>query len=49
MSLAIAAFVTLITGAIASGWGGLISAISIYLGIFFIVSVTSANDWLKDK
>jgi hypothetical protein len=49
LSLAIAAFFTLITGIIASGWNGLISGISIYLGIFFIVSISSANDWMKDK
>jgi Ca2+ transporting ATPase len=49
-SLAIAAFLTIITGMVASGpkWGW-IEGVSIYLAIFIIVSLTSLNDWVKDK
>ncbi|MFS8160624.1 MAG: hypothetical protein ACMG6E_10570 [Candidatus Roizmanbacteria bacterium] len=47
--LAIAAFFTIITGMIATGWMGWIEGVSIYFAIFIIVTITSANDWVKDK
>ena len=50
LALAIAGFLCLITGMIylgpALGW---IQGASIFVGIIFIVSVTSANDWVKDR
>ena len=47
--LAIAAFFTIITGMIAQGWMGWVEGASIYVAIFIIVTITSANDWVKDK
>jgi Na+/proline symporter len=49
LALAIAAFFTVITGAIATGWQGAIQGISIYIAIIVIVAITSLNDWVKDK
>lgn len=48
--LAIAAFFTLITGMITNGpmWGW-IKGFSIFVAIIIIVSISSVNDWLKDK
>jgi Ca2+ transporting ATPase len=50
LALAIAAFLTIITGMVAKGpkWGWL-EGVSIYIAIFIIVSLTSLNDWVKDK
>lgn len=53
LSLAVAAFFTIITGMIAGGednwqWGWIEGA-SIYLAIFIIVGISSLNDWIKDK
>lgn len=50
MSLGIAAFLTIITGMVAQGpkWGW-IEGVSIYLAIFIIVTLTSLNDWVKDR
>lgn len=50
MSLAIAAFLTIITGMVANGpkWGW-IEGVSIYFAILIIVTLTSLNDWVKDK
>lgn len=50
LSLAIAAFFTIITNMVASGpaWGW-VQGVSIYVAIFIIVSLASLNDWVKDK
>ena len=50
LALAIAAFFTVISGIIAQGlaWGWA-QGFSIYIAIVVIVSITSANDWVKDK
>jgi Ca2+ transporting ATPase len=34
---------------IAQGWMGWVEGASIYVAIFIIVTITSANDWVKDK
>ena len=47
--LAIAAFVTFITGLIADQVWGWVEGVSIVLAIIIIVTITSANDWVKDK
>lgn len=47
--MAVAAFFTVITGAISTGWPGLIQGLSIYVAIILIVGITSLNDWVKDK
>lgn len=50
LSLGIAALFTVITGMVAQGWRwGWIEGVSIYVAIFIIVSLTSLNDWVKDK
>lgn len=50
LSLAIAGFLTLITGMINQGIAlGWIQGVSIFVGIILIVTVTSTNDWLKDR
>lgn len=50
LSLAIAAFFTIITNMIATGpaWGW-VQGVSIYFAIFVIVSLSALNDWVKDK
>jgi magnesium-transporting ATPase (P-type) len=49
-ALAIAALVTMITGAINEpGYLGWIQGFSIYIAIFLIVAFTSVNDYIKDK
>lgn len=50
LSLAVAAFFCIITGMVSQGpaWGW-VEGFSIYLAIFVIVAITSANDWIKDK
>lgn len=50
LSLAIAAFLTIITGMVSNGpkWGW-IEGVSIYIAIFIVVTLTSLNDWFKDK
>lgn len=50
LSLGIAAFLTIITGMVAVGpkWGWM-EGVSIFIAIFIIVSLTSLNDWVKDK
>jgi hypothetical protein len=47
--LAIAAFFTIITGMINDPKWGWVPGVSIYIAIFLIVTITSANDWIKDK
>jgi Ca2+ transporting ATPase len=47
--LAIAAFLTIITGMVNDPKWGWVPGVSIYIAIFIIVSITSANDWIKDK
>jgi hypothetical protein len=47
--LAIAAFFTLLTGLIANPRWGWVEGVSIVLAIIIIVTITSANDWVKDK
>jgi Ca2+ transporting ATPase len=48
--LAICAFVTIIIGIYAHGWAlGWVEGAAIYFAIFFIVTIVSANDWMKDK
>jgi membrane-bound metal-dependent hydrolase YbcI (DUF457 family) len=50
MSLAIAAFFTLITGWIADDDGlGWVQGASIYAAILLIVTISSLNDWMKDR
>jgi P-type E1-E2 ATPase len=50
LALAIAAFFTIISGIIASGIKtGWMQGVSIYFAIILIVSITSLNDWAKDK
>jgi Ca2+ transporting ATPase len=49
--LGVAAFLTIITGMVAADewqWGWIEGA-SIYLAIIIIVSISSLNDWVKDK
>ena len=48
-ALAIAAFITMITGTINDFPWGWANGFSIYVGIFFIVAFTALNDWAKDK
>lgn len=48
-ALAVAAFVTLLTGTIRYGWDGTVEGFSIYAGIILIVSFTAVNDYYKDK
>lgn len=50
LSLAIAAFFTIITNMVATGpaWGW-VQGVSIYFAIFIIVSLSALNDWVKDK
>lgn len=49
-ALAIAAFLTIITGMISNGpaWGW-VEGVSIYLAIFLIVTISAVNDWMKDR
>jgi Ca2+ transporting ATPase len=47
--LAIAAFLTIITGMIADPKWGWIEGVSIYVAIVIIVTITSGNDYVKDK
>ena len=50
LALAVAALLSIIAGIVADGWlFGWMKGFSIYIGIFMIVSVTSANDWVKDR
>jgi magnesium-transporting ATPase (P-type) len=49
LALAIAAFFTVISGMIVDYKWGWAQGVSIYLAILIIVSITSANDWIKDK
>lgn len=50
LALAVAAFLTIISGIIANGIAtGWMQGVSIYIAIILIVSITSANDWAKDK
>jgi P-type Ca2+ transporter type 2B len=50
LSLAICAFFTIIIGIYAHGWVyGWIEGAAIYFAIFLIVTIVSANDWMKDK
>lgn len=50
LALAVAAFFTMIAGMIAEGaaWGWA-KGFSIYIAILVIVSISSLNDWIKDK
>lgn len=48
-ALAVAAFVSLLTGTITYGWDGIVEGFSIYAGIILIVSFTAINDYFKDK
>lgn len=52
LGLAIAAFFTMVTGYFSewetSNWGW-VQGFSIYIAIFMIVSISSLNDWIKDK
>ena len=50
LSLAVCAFITICIGLYAHGWVyGWIEGAAIYFAIFIIVSIVSANDWMKDK
>ena len=50
LALAVAALLTIFTGIAANGWKwGWIEGASIYVAIFIIVSISSINDWVKDK
>jgi Ca2+ transporting ATPase len=50
LALAIAAFFTVVSGIIGKGiLTGWMQGVSIYFAIILIVSVTSLNDWAKDK
>jgi len=48
--LGVFAFLTLVTGMIANKprWGWLEGA-SIFFAMFIIISISSLNDWIKDK
>ena len=47
--LAIAALLTIATGLGSNPRWGWVEGTSIYIAIFIIVSITSLNDWIKDK
>lgn len=47
--LILAAFVSLVVGMIQNGFFGLIEGASILVSIVIIVSVTSVNNWVKEK
>lgn len=47
--LIVAALVSLLVGVIQNGFHGLIEGVSILFSIFLIVSVTSVNNWVKEK
>jgi len=47
--LAIAAVFTIITGLISNPKWGWIEGVSIFIAIIIIVTITSGNDWIKDK
>ncbi len=47
--MAIAAFFTIITGMIADWRNGWVEGVSIYVAIIIIVTITSGNDYAKDK
>jgi len=49
LSLAIAAFFTLVVGMIKDPAFGWIEGLSIYIAIVAIVAITALNDWAKDK
>lgn len=49
VALGICALLTIISGMIVDPALGWIQGVSIYLAIFFIVTITAANDWMKDK
>lgn len=50
LALAVAAFLTIITGMVANGPKlGWVEGVSIYIAIFIIVSISALNDWMKDK
>lgn len=49
LSLAIAAFFTLVAGMIKDPAFGWIEGLSIYIAIVAIVAITALNDWAKDK
>jgi len=49
LCLAIAGFFTIIAGLINNPAWGWIEGVAIIVGIFIIVSIQAANDWMKDK
>lgn len=44
-----AAIVSLLVGVIQNGLSGLIEGVSILISIVIIVSVTSVNNWIKER